>query len=485
MHPEAPTGTTQNPQTASVPSTGAAEPAPQPVPLPGPPGIAGDVPQQGPPEITGDVPPAAPPAPPRAEVAAAFAPLLRIALGERLPVRFQFWDGSGTGPLDGPGAVHVRSADAVRRMMWAPGELGLGRAYVAGDIDLTGDIFTVMRALVTAAPRDARLGWDAAVTALKVCKQLGVLGLPPRPPAEEARQRGWLHSLRRDAQAISHHYDVGEDFYRLVLGRSMTYSCARFSNDATSLAAAQRAKHELICRKLGLADKPGARLLDVGCGWGSMALHAATVHGARVVGVTISRSQAETARKRVAEAGLADRVEIRLQDYRELRGETFDAISSIGMFEHVGAGRAAEYFAALRGLLRPHGRLLNHAISSVGGSRIGPRTFLGRYVFPDGELLDVGETQLIMQRAGFEIRDVESLREHYARTLRAWVANLDAEWDRAVSLVGVARARIWRLYMAGSALGFIDGGISVHQVLGVVPDPEGGSGMPATRRSWG
>jgi cyclopropane-fatty-acyl-phospholipid synthase len=269
----------------------------------------------------------------------------------------------------------------------------------------------------------------------------------------------------------------------------MTYSCARFTAGSTALGDialedAQAAKHELICRKLGLPDQPGARLLDVGCGWGSMALHAAAFHAATVVGVTISEAQATLARKRVAEAGLSGSVEIRLQDYRELAGETFDAISSVGMFEHVGAKNIARYFDTLRALLRPRGRLLNHAISAPGGSAIGRRTFIGRYVFPDGELADVGEVALAMQRAGFEVRDVESLREHYERTLRAWVSNLDAEWERAVALVGEARARIWRLYMAGSALGFADGGISVHQVLGVVPGPGGDAGMPPTRQDW-
>jgi cyclopropane-fatty-acyl-phospholipid synthase len=251
-----------------------------------------------------------------------------------------------------------------------------------------------------------------------------------------------------------------------------------------TLEQAQEAKHELVCRKLGLHERPGLRLLDVGCGWGSMALHAAARHQAHVVGITISRSQAELARARVAEAGLAGRVEIRLQDYRDVRGETFDAISSIGMFEHVGAGRTAEYFRALRARLRPRGRLLNHAISSPGGSRLGRRSFMHRYVFPDGELLDVGDVALAMQRAGFELRDIESLREHYALTLRAWVTNLEAAWDTAVSRAGAARARIWRLYMAGSALGFEDAGIAVHQVLGVAADEDGRSGMPANRDDW-
>ena len=418
-------------------------------------------------------------------VAGLFEPLLRAVLGGAPPVRFEFWDGSSAGPRDGADLVKVLSPDALRRMIWSPGELGLGRAYVAGDLDVAGDVFTVLRTLQGAASNDAQLGIGAAVSAFGVARRLGALGLPLPPPPEEARPRGRRHSKGRDADAISHHYDVGNDFYRLFLGPSLTYSCARFTDEHMSLEAAQEAKHELITRKLGLDARPGMRLLDIGCGWGSMALHAATEHGAEVVGVTISEEQATAARERVAEAGLSDRVEIRLQDYRDLAGETFDAVSSVGMFEHVGSARTAEYFSVIRSLLRPHGRLLNHAISSVGGSVMGPKSFIARYVFPDGELLDVGEVVLAMERAGFEVRDVESLREHYARTLRHWVANLEANWDEAARLVGPARARVWRLYMAARALGFEDGGIAIHQALGVVPDPSGGSGMPSTRRDWG
>jgi cyclopropane-fatty-acyl-phospholipid synthase len=418
-------------------------------------------------------------------VAGVFDPLLRAVLGGAPPVRFEFWDGSCAGPRDGSDVVKVLSPHALRRMIWSPGELGLGRAYVAGDLDVQGDVFTVLRTLRSAGSHDARPGVGAAVSALGAARRLGALALPLPPPPEEARPHGRRHSKRRDAEAISHHYDVGNDFYRLFLGPSLTYSCARFTDEHTALEDAQAAKHELISRKLGLGDRPGMRLLDIGCGWGSMALHAATRHGAEVVGVTISAQQAASARARVAEAGLSDRVEIRLQDYRDLSGETFDAVSSIGMFEHVGSARTAEYFSVVRSLLRPHGRLLNHAISSVGGSVMGRKSFIARYVFPDGELLDVGEVVLAMERAGFEVRDVESLREHYARTLRRWVANLEANWDEAVALAGPARARIWRLYMAASALGFEDGGIAVHQVLGVVPDSCGGADMPATRREWG
>jgi cyclopropane-fatty-acyl-phospholipid synthase len=417
-------------------------------------------------------------------VAAAVTPLLRIVFGRWLPVRFEMWDGSGTGPLDGPGTLHVRSGDALRRLLWAPGELGLSRAFVAGDLDVDGDIFELLRVLRTAAPDDLRLGAEAVASTLGAIGRLGIVPAPLPPPREEARRSGWRHSKRRDAQVVSHHYDVGNDFYRLFLGPSMTYSCARFNTESATLEDAQASKHELVCRKLGLHERPGLRLLDVGCGWGSMAMHAATRHGASVVGVTISQAQADLARKRVADAGLTDEVEIRMQDYRDVRGETFDAVSSIGMFEHVGAKRIAAYFETLHALLNPRGRLVNHAISSVGGSTMGPRSFMGRYVFPDGELIDVGEVVLAMERAGFEVRDVESLREHYARTLRAWVANLDAAWDQAVAHVGPARARIWRLYMAGSALSFEDNAIGVHQVLGVAADGGGHSGMPATRDDW-
>lgn len=239
----------------------------------------------------------------------------------------------------------------------------------------------------------------------------------------------------------------------------------------------------LVCRKLGLHERSGLRLLDVGCGWGSMALHAAARHGAKVVGVTVSREQAELARRRVAGVGLEAQIVIRVQDYRLVRNETFDAISSIGMFEHVGRSRQDRYFQTLRALLRPGGRLLNHAISSPGSSKPGRRSFIYRYVFPDSELLDVGDAVLAMERAGFEVRDAESLREHYVKTLHAWVANLEAGWDDAVAMVGMARARIWRLYMAGCANRFAEGAISVHQVLGVATDDAGNSFMPLPARA--
>jgi cyclopropane-fatty-acyl-phospholipid synthase len=419
-------------------------------------------------------------------VAGALAPLVRALVGEPVPVRLVFWDGSGIGPTDGPGTLRLRSADALRRILWAPGELGLARAFVAGDLTVEGDLYALLRVLHGASPHRLRqVGVRTLPTALGAARRLGALGPPLAAPPEECRPSGRLHSPARDAAVISHHYDVGNDFYRLVLGPSMTYSCARFVADHTTLEEAQAAKYELICRKLGLDERPGSRLLDVGCGWGSMAIHAARHHKATVIGVALSRQQVDEARRRVDEAGLADRVEIRLQDYRELAGETFDAISSIGMFEHVGRPLMTRYFTTLRDLLTPTGRLLNHAISKPGGSFLGRRTFVGRYVFPDGELQDVAEVVRAMQVTGFEVRDVESLREHYSRTLHHWVTNLEEHWDEAVALVGLSRANIWRLYMAASANGFDDGGLAIHQVLGVATADDGTSGMPATRAGWG
>jgi len=405
---------------------------------------------------------------------ARLAPLLEEILGPDLPVGIQAYDGSRLGPVDAPATLVVRSQRAVRRLVSAPGELGLGRAYVAGELDVEGDIFAALSALRDRLP-GARLGpreWAG------VLRLLGPFALRPLPrPPEEARLRGRRHSKERDAAAIAHHYDVSNAFFRLVLGSSMTYSCAVWADHSVSLEEAQAAKHELVCRKLDL--RPGMRLLDVGCGWGGMVLHAATHHGVTAVGVTISRRQAEWAAKAVAESGLADRVEIRLQDYRDVADGPYDAISSIGMFEHVGLSQLAGYFGLLFSLLRPEGRLLNHGISRPPSrrTRFGRRSFIDAYVFPDGELLEVGSVVSTIQRAGFEVRHVESLREHYALTLRAWVGNLEANWDRAVAEAGAARARIWRLYMAASALNFEAGQTQVHQVLAVRSDC-GRSGLP-------
>jgi cyclopropane-fatty-acyl-phospholipid synthase len=414
-------------------------------------------------------------------------PILTGFLGPDLPVRFRFWDGTVIPGKDARTEVVFSTPLALRRLVYAPNELGLGRAYVAGDLDITGDVFDLLNLRDRLASRRADMTLDLGrqrwLSLLQASRALGALGPPPPPPPEEARLRGRRHSPRRDTAAITHHYDVSNDFYKLVLGDTMTYSCAYYPSPDASLDEAQAAKYDLVCRKLGLA--PRMRLLDVGCGWGGMVMHAAEHYGVEAVGVTISRAQADLAGKRVAEAGLADRIEIRLQDYRELGGDRFNAISSIGMFEHVGLSQLTTYFGVLYGLLEPQGRLLNHAISRPPGpGGFAKNSFIARYVFPDGELHEVGKVVSGMQEEGFEVRDVESLREHYARTLRTWVSNLEDGWDEAVRNAGAARARIWRLYLAGSALGFESGRINVHQVLGIKTTSEGRSGMPATRESF-
>jgi cyclopropane-fatty-acyl-phospholipid synthase len=317
---------------------------------------------------------------------------------------------------------------------------------------------------------------------MAVARLVGAAGLKRPPiPADEARLHGRRHTRARDAAAISHHYDVSNDFYRMVLGPSMTYSCAVWSSPDISLDDAQAAKYDLICRKLAL--RPGMRLLDVGCGWGGMAMHAARHYSVEAVGITLSHNQAEYAQRAATDAGLHT-VQIRVQDYRDVDGR-YDAISSIGMFEHVGLARLGEYFTHLHDLLRPGARLLNHGISRPAGRhrpRFNRRGFIDRYVFPDGELHEIGSVVSRMQQSGFEVRHVESLREHYALTLREWVRNLEANWDDAVAIAGAGRARVWRLYMAGAALNFEDGGTQIHQVLAARPDG-GRSGMP-WRPDW-
>jgi cyclopropane-fatty-acyl-phospholipid synthase len=405
---------------------------------------------------------------------------LEAVLGPDLPIAVRAYDGSRLGPADAPATLLVRSPDVFRRLVTAPGELGLGRAYVAGELDVEGDVYAALVGLRERVPDLRAIGARRWAHVLRLAgADVARRALRPLPvPPEEARIRGRRHSRARDAAAIAHHYDVSNDFYAMVLGPSMTYSCAVWASPDVTLEEAQAAKYELVCRKLGL--EPGMRLLDVGCGWGGMAMHAAANHGVRAVGVTLSRRQAEWARKAVAEAGLADRVEIRREDYRDVREGPFDAISSIGMFEHVGLSQLAGYFGRLRALLRPGGRLLNHGISrppNRGRTRFARGSFIDRYVFPDGELHEVGSVVSTIQRAGLEVRHVESLREHYALTLRAWVRNLERRWDDAVAEVGPGRARVWRLYMAASALNFEAGRTQVHQVLAVRLD-DGRSRLP-------
>jgi cyclopropane-fatty-acyl-phospholipid synthase len=410
------------------------------------------------------------------------APLIESLLGSDLPIGFEAYEGTRLGPPDPPATLVVRSPDALRRIVTAPGELGLARAYVAGDLDFEGDIFAALE--VRNRIDGTRIGPREVLAILRAVGP-GVLR-PLPPPPEEARPRGRRHSRARDAGSIHHHYDVSNEFYELLLGDTMTYSCAIWEDpdhhDVSGLDAAQSAKYELICRKLDL--QPGQRLLDVGCGWGGMLRHAVRHYGVRAVGITLSVEQARWARERNEAEHLDDRIEIRLQDYRDVGDGPYDAISSIGMFEHVGRARLREYFTRLYALLPPEGRLLNHAIARPPneGERINPRGFMARYVFPDGELIEVGSVVSELQSIGFEARHVEDLREHYAITLRAWLHNLETNWDEAVRLAGLARARIWRLYLAGCAVNFDDAGAQIFQVLGVKLNA-GESGMDL-RPTW-
>ncbi len=412
------------------------------------------------------------------------ADFLAEVLGPDLPVGVRAYDGSRAGPTDGTTIV-VESPRALHRIVAAPNELGLGRAYVAGELTVDGDLFEAL----AVAERVEHLTLSPQQM-LEGVKLLGVRGLRPvGAPPEEARLHGHRHTRARDAAAIAHHYDVSNDFYRIVLGPSLTYSCAVWADATTRLEDAQAAKHELICRKLGL--EPGMRLLDIGSGWGSMLVHAARHHGVKAVGVTVSERQVDLARHRVAELGLEDRVEIRLQDYRDIDDGPYDAISSVGMFEHVGLSQLGEYFERCHALLAPEGRMVNHAISRPGHrlarqelpivKRLLRHDFIDRFVFPDGELHEIGQVVTAMQHSGFEVRHVESLREHYARTLRAWVANLEARWDDAIALVGVGRTRVWHLYMAAAAVGFERDQLQIHQTLGT-KTTAGRSGMPLRPR---
>lgn len=430
-----------------------------------------------------------------ADAALRLSALAEELLGSPPPVRIRAWDGSISGPADAPTLV-IRHRRALRRIMWKPGELGLARAWVAGEIDVEGDLYEVLDLL-------AGFIWDRGEEAKAAAKHpaldprvrsvaKGLVQLvgpwpPPSPPVEEVRGRqGTTHSKRRDKQAISHHYDVGNDFYEMVLGPSMVYSCAYWDDKPDfTLEEAQRDKLDLVCRKLDL--KEGDRLLDVGCGWGMMALHAAREYGARVTGVTLSREQAAYARKRIAEEGFTDLVDIRVQDYRDVKDGPYDAISSIGMAEHVGSERFREYADDLYALLKPGGRLLNHQIARrplVDDEAYEIDAFIDRYVFPDGELAPLGRTVATLEEAGFEARDVQSIREHYALTLRRWVANLEKHWKEAVRATSPGRARVWRLYMAASALSFEHNKIGVNQILAVKTAAGGSSGTPRRSLNW-
>jgi cyclopropane-fatty-acyl-phospholipid synthase len=376
------------------------------------------------------------------------------------PFSVEFWDGSELPSTngDGPG-FRVRSPQAVAHALRAPGQLGLGRAYATGLLEID-DLDAAIELLANWAP--PRLDGPARARLAMAALQASGVTRPPRRPAAELRPRGRRHSYARDVRAVRHHYDVSNDFFALFLDSSMTYSCAIFSRGAETLEDAQEEKLELVCRKLAL--EPGARVLDVGCGWGSFPIHAATRHGAKVVGITLSEPQAEAARQRVAEAGVAEQVDIRVADYRELAGEPFDAIASIGMVEHVGEARIDLYAERLAALLRPGGRLLNHGIARLRHSDPPAGPFSERYVFPDGEPLHLSRVLLALERAGFATEHVEGFGSDYAETLRHWAHRLDARLGEAVRLAGAERVRVWRLYLRAARSGFESGFTSIYQV---------------------
>jgi cyclopropane-fatty-acyl-phospholipid synthase len=387
---------------------------------------------------------------------------LRSALAEALPERpftVGFWDGSELpGTSDGPRFI-VRSPQAAAHVLYRPIELGIGRAYVSGELDVD-DLDAAVEIVREWKPPSFDRATKAKL-ALAAAQAAGLTKPPPRPDAELAPE-GRKYTITRDRRSVRHHYDLPPEFFRLFLDDSMTYSCAIFSRGATTLEEAQETKLELVCTKLGL--KEGQRILDVGCGWGSFALHAARHHGVRVTGITLSPPQAEIARARAAEAGLADRIEIRVQDWRDLTGDRFDAISSIGMVEHVGEDSIDAYMVRLRDLLEPGGRLLNHGIAraELGDPRGGP--FTQRYVFPDGAPLHLSRILLAMERAGFIADHIEGFASDYAETLRHWYTRLDDHLDEARRLAGDERLRVWRLYLRAARWGFLNRFMSIYQV---------------------
>ena len=410
----------------------------------------------------------------------------------------QLWNGTELPASSRPAfGLVLKHPGALRRMFTPPIELGLGEAFVYGDFDIEGDIFAAFTLFDVIFNRSLPVGEIVSLAR-------EVLALPGSSPARPvgrgpSRLSGARHSRERDRAAIQYHYNVGNDFYALWLDRRMQYSCGYFPTGTEDLHTAQERKVEHICRKLRL--RPGERLLDIGCGWGGLALYAAEKYNVRVLGVTLSDRQVEYANDHIARSGLSDRVSVKLQDYRDLQAESFDKIVSVGMFEHVGRDHLPEYFSQAYRLLKPGGLFLNHGISylpaieyasepqakqpsgwqqAIGRRILGTGSFMNRYVFPDGELVPVSEANLIAERSGFEVRDVENLREHYALTLRQWVNRLEEHRKEAIQASDEITYRTWRVYMAASAYGFESGKININQSL-LIKQDRGKSNVPLTR----
>ncbi|MCD9154099.1 class I SAM-dependent methyltransferase [Aeromicrobium duanguangcaii] len=419
-------------------------------------------------------------------------PETRLTIGEALdrllrdevPVRLEAFDGSVLGPEDSPVRLRLLNERGLSYLMTAPGDLGFARAYVSGDLQIEGvhpgDPYELMKVVMSRL----RFRVPPATEMVQIVRSLGFGNLkPPAPPAEEHAPRwrraleGLRHTKGRDADVIQHHYDVSNRFYELVLGPSMTYTCAVFPKPDATLEEAQAEKYDLVCRKLDL--KPGDRLLDMGCGWGGMVRHAARHYGVRGIGVTLSQQQAQWAQAEIEREGLSDLAEVRFSDYRDVSETGFDAISSIGLTEHIGVRNYGDYFAFARSRVKVGGRMLNHCITRPDNKgRASAGQFIDRYVFPDGELTGVGTIVVAMQDAGFEVRHLEDLREHYGMTLAGWCQNLVDHWDEALDEVSLGRAKVWGLYMAGSRLAFERNEIQLHHVLGVNTSADGDADYP-------
>jgi cyclopropane-fatty-acyl-phospholipid synthase len=400
-------------------------------------------------------------------LATTIAEALRPVVGGELPVRLKLWDGSEAGPADAP-VVRLNTPDAIRRLLWAPGELGAAQAYVTGELEVEGDLNSVLGHLWQVV-RERKLSGvrpsPAVIAGIsRIARAAGAIGTPPQPPASQARVRGRLHSILRDRAAISHHYDLSNEFYGLILDPQMAYSSAYWtdSSEVYGLEDAQRDKLDLVCRKIGL--KPGMRLLDVGCGWGSLSLHAAQHYGADVVGVTLSTEQKAFIDARIRDRGLAGRVEIRVQDYREIPDGPFDAVASLEMGEHVGQRNYPVYAAALFNNVVPGGRVLVQQMSRRG-KHPGGGPFIESFIAPDMHMRPVGETLGFLEDAGLEIEGVEAMRKDYVRTLEAWYANFEENHDAAVHMMGEEIARVWRLYLVGALRSFAEGRMGVEQLL--------------------
>jgi cyclopropane-fatty-acyl-phospholipid synthase len=420
---------------------------------------------------------------PHVQTSLAFLDLL---FGNVHPRDFQvrLWDGTTWGPEEGQPArftIVLKHPGALRAMFWPPEELTMAEAYIYDDFDIEGDIESVFRLADPLLAKSWTVAEKAALGRL-------LLKLPdermPRAGRQAARVRGRRHSKARDQQAISYHYDVSNDFYALWLDKNMVYSCAYFHSPEDDLDTAQERKLDYICRKLRL--RPGERLLDIGCGWGGLVIYAAQHYGVEALGITLSRPQVEYAQERIRRLGLQDRCRVEFRDYRDVNEpESFDKLVSVGMFEHVGREKLEEYFGQAWHILRPGGVFLNHGIACQEGLPASSRpTFSDRYVFPDGELVPIHVTLEVAEKAGFEVRDVENLREHYMWTLRNWVRRLEAHHDQARALTDEVTYRVWRLFMSGSAHGFKVGRLKVYQALLTKPDADGNSRLPLTRADW-